>query len=56
MNNMTMTMTESKINEIDNKYETNMKKCRVVTCIHCIGDVCTNETCEIYERSFIQEG
>ncbi|CAH2214317.1 hypothetical protein [Tepidibacter aestuarii] len=51
-----MNMVESKINEIDNKYEINMKKCRVITCIHCVGDVCANETCEIYERSFIQEG
>ncbi|WP_187296338.1 hypothetical protein [Tepidibacter mesophilus] len=47
---------KTKINEIDNTNESGMKKCRAVTCIHCVGDVCTNETCEIYERLFIQEG
>ncbi|SHJ89648.1 hypothetical protein [Tepidibacter formicigenes] len=43
------------INDID-KFEVNYKKCKVITCIHCVADRCNNEICEMYERSFIQEG
>ncbi|SHH00189.1 hypothetical protein [Tepidibacter thalassicus] len=43
------------VNDID-KFKNNYKKCKVVTCIHCVADICTNETCEMYERLLIQEG
>lgn len=28
----------------------NMKKCGVLTCIHCIGGRCTNGECDVFER------
>ncbi|MEJ8552911.1 hypothetical protein [Tepidibacter sp. Z1-5] len=44
------------INVVDiDKIEKENRKCRVITCIHCVGDRCTNDTCEMYERSLIQE-
>ncbi|MCT4508376.1 MAG: hypothetical protein N4A48_06375 [Tepidibacter sp.] len=54
MNELT-NATNTNIVDID-KFEKENRKCRVMTCIHCVGDRCTNDTCEIYERSFIQEG
>ncbi len=34
---------------------TKTKKCGMITCIHCICNVCTIEKCEFYERYFRQE-
>lgn len=44
------------IDDIEKTLSTFGKRCRSITCIHCIGDICSNEICEIYERLFIQEG
>lgn len=44
------------INDIEKTLSTFGKTCRVITCIHCIGDRCSNEICDICERLFIQEG
>ncbi len=57
MNELALDKLMIDMNNVEKKTDSNIgKKCRVISCIHCIGDRCTNETCEIYERTFIQEG
>ncbi len=32
------------------------RKCRFITCIHCINERCTANKCDMYENDYIQEG
>ncbi len=39
----------------DTKEKSTVKKCGMITCIHCIGDRCDLENCDFYERVYCQE-
>lgn len=49
---------ENKMNLIQNlnmKTET-MKFCGAITCINCVNEMCTVDSCDLYEDSRSQEG
>jgi len=35
--------------------EKNKNTCGIITCIHCVGNMCELGKCEFYERLFCQE-
>ncbi|MCT4565191.1 MAG: hypothetical protein N4A68_12880 [Maledivibacter sp.] len=42
-----------KINE--SREKDSKRKCGMITCIHCIGNNCTTDKCDFYERIYRQE-
>ncbi|WP_168198335.1 hypothetical protein [Crassaminicella thermophila] len=43
-------------NNYNEEVMNNLKKCGVITCIHCVAGFCNNyKKCDLYERVLIQE-
>lgn len=49
---------ENKTNSIQNinKKKETMMFCGVITCINCVNETCTADSCDLYEDSQLQEG
>ena len=39
-----------------NRKKETMMFCGVITCINCVNETCTSDTCDLYEDSQSQEG
>ncbi|WP_156936281.1 hypothetical protein [Clostridiisalibacter paucivorans] len=48
-------MENNIIQNNQHEFESRLKKCGAITCIHNIDGYCNMEKCEIYERTLRQE-
>ncbi|WDV45943.1 hypothetical protein PV797_21055 [Clostridiaceae bacterium M8S5] len=46
---------KKKVNDTNKKNRFKFKTCGSITCIHNMGERCNLESCEMYERNFMQE-